>query len=184
MFYMFVITLFSYIICCIQKLVFNVVVHFYLMTRRSQVSVHLVFPAGRPPALGTISRIQGDCAASDLQWRQAKTERRKRRMTYPINVARNVARTITNTSRVMVSDIELLPSARLASGFMEMVHQRPPKPAVVFVVPVFEIESNEPPPTTKRELLAACRAGLAVYFHRYIYDLNILNLKSLTHFFS
>ncbi|XP_011707767.1 PREDICTED: beta-1,4-glucuronyltransferase 1-like [Wasmannia auropunctata] len=133
-----------------------------------KVSVHLVFPAGRPPALGAISHTQGDCAASDLQWRQAETERRKRRMTYPINVARNVARTLANTSRVLVSDIELLPSARLASGFMEMVHQRPPKHGVVFVVPVFEIESNEPPPTTKRELLAACRAGLAVYFHRFV----------------
>ncbi|KYM96887.1 N-acetyllactosaminide beta-1,3-N-acetylglucosaminyltransferase [Cyphomyrmex costatus] len=142
---------------------------FYLMTRRSQVSVHLVFPAGRPPALGAIcSRtLQSDCAASDLQWRQAETERWKRKMTYPINVARNVARTMANTSRVLVSDIELLPSARLASGFMEMVHQRPPKHGVVFVVPIFEIESNEPPPVTKRELLAACRAGLAVYFHRY-----------------
>ncbi|XP_018362596.1 PREDICTED: beta-1,4-glucuronyltransferase 1-like isoform X2 [Trachymyrmex cornetzi] len=134
-----------------------------------KVSVHLVFPAGRPPALSAISRThQGDCAASDLQWRQAETERRKRRMTYPINVARNMARTMANTSRVLVSDIELLPSARLASGFMEMVHHRPPKHGVVFVVPVFEIESNEQPPATKRELLAACSAGLAVYFHRFV----------------
>ncbi|XP_025158248.1 beta-1,4-glucuronyltransferase 1 isoform X2 [Harpegnathos saltator] len=133
-----------------------------------KVSVHLVFPAGRPPAVGTIGRTQGDCAASDLQWRQAETERRKRSMTYPINVARNVARTTANTSRVLVSDIELLPSARLASGFMEMVRQRPPKIGVIFVVPVFEIESNEQPPATKLELLAACHAGLAVYFHRFL----------------
>jgi len=140
------------------------------MTGQSQVSVHLVFPAGRPPALGAIS-TQGDCAASDLQWRQAETERRKRRMTYPVNVARNVARTLANTSRVLVSDIELLPSTQLASSFMEMVHQRPPKHGVVFVVPVFEIESNESPPATKRELLAACRTGLAVYFHRCMQNL-------------
>ncbi|XP_024869548.1 beta-1,4-glucuronyltransferase 1-like [Temnothorax curvispinosus] len=133
-----------------------------------KVSVHLVFPAGRPPALGAISRVQGDCAAFDLQWRQSETERRKRKMTYPINVARNVARTVANTSRVLVSDIELLPSARMASGIMEMVHQKPPKLGVVFVVPVFEIESNEPPPATKRQLLVACRAGLAVYFHRFV----------------
>jgi len=133
---------------------------------RSQVSVHLVFPASQPPVLGAIDYGQGDCVASDLQWRQAETERRKRNMMYPINVARNVAKMTANTSRVLVSDIELLPSVRLASGFMEMVHQRPPKVGVVFVLPVFEIESNEPPPATKRELLAASRAGLAVYFHR------------------
>ncbi|KAL0117581.1 hypothetical protein PUN28_010411 [Cardiocondyla obscurior] len=133
-----------------------------------KVSVHLVFPASRPPALSAIGRTQGDCAASDLQLRPAETERRKRQMTYPVNVARNVARTVANTSRVLVSDIELLPSARLASSFMEMVHQRPPKHGVVFVVPVFEIESYEPPPDTKSELLAACRAGLAVYFHRFV----------------
>lgn len=140
----------------------------YLTCNRSQVSVHLVFPVGRAPVMGAIGRTQGDCAASDLQGRQTKTERRRKSLTYPINVARNVARTAANTSRVLVSDIELLPSARLASGFMEMVRQRPPKVGVIFVVPVFEIESNEQPPATKLELLAACRAGLAVYFHRYI----------------
>nr|XP_012234474.1 PREDICTED: beta-1,4-glucuronyltransferase 1-like isoform X2 [Linepithema humile] len=133
-----------------------------------KVSVHLVFPAGRPPVLGAVDYTQGDCVASDLQWRQAETERRKRNMMYPINVARNVARATANTSRVLVSDIELLPSVRLASGFMEMVHQRPPKVGMVFVLPVFEIESSEPPPATKRELLAASRAGLAVYFHRFL----------------
>lgn len=142
-------------------------VRLYIKAIRSQVTVHLVFPAGRPPALGSIpGRTQGDCAASDLQWRQAETERRKRSMTYPINVARNVARMTANTSRVLVSDIELLPSARLASSFLEMMRRKPPKVGVVFVVPVFEIETNESPPTTKRELLVACGAGLAVYFHR------------------
>ncbi|XP_066594015.1 beta-1,4-glucuronyltransferase 1-like [Prorops nasuta] len=134
----------------------------------AKVSVHLVFPAGRPPALGQVTLSQGDCAASDLQWREAETERRKRAMTYPINVARNVARMEAKTARVLVSDIELLPSDNLASGFIEMVRGKTPKLGVVFVLPVFEIEANETPPTNKKQLLAAIRAGLAVYFHRFL----------------
>ncbi|XP_060819531.1 beta-1,4-glucuronyltransferase 1-like [Bombus pascuorum] len=133
-----------------------------------KVSVHLVFPASRPPALGQITRIRGDCAATDLQKGDGGTERKRRSMIYPINVARNVARIQANTTRVLVTDIELLPSQRLASGFMEIVREKTPKGRMVFVVPVFEIESNEVPPLTKKELLSATKAGLAVYFHRFL----------------
>ncbi|XP_033211638.1 beta-1,4-glucuronyltransferase 1-like isoform X2 [Belonocnema kinseyi] len=133
-----------------------------------KVSVHLIFPSGRPPALGHINRSQGDCAASDLQWRKTETERKQRDMTYPINVARNIARMQAGTERVLVSDIELFPSEKLASGFLKMLHGRPLKTNVVFVVPVFEIETNEEPPRNKRQLIAAARVGLAVYFHRYV----------------
>ncbi|XP_014614590.1 PREDICTED: beta-1,4-glucuronyltransferase 1-like isoform X2 [Polistes canadensis] len=137
-------------------------------TAMSKVSVHLVFPAGRVPALGRAYKEKDDCTASDLQWRGTETERWKSGMTYPINVARNVARTSASTVRVLVSDIELLPSERLASGFVAMVHGRPPKLGVVFVLPVFEIDKNEQPPSNKRELLSAAKAGLAVYFHRFL----------------
>ena len=132
------------------------------------MSVHLVFPAGLPPALRQVTRTQGDCAASDLQRGESGTERKQRGMPYPINVARNVARMQANTTRVLVTDIELLPSNKLASSFMEMARGKPPKAGVVFVVPVFEIKSNQRPPSTKRELLLATKAGVAVYFHRFL----------------
>ncbi|XP_029048405.1 beta-1,4-glucuronyltransferase 1-like [Osmia bicornis bicornis] len=133
-----------------------------------KVSIHLVFPADSPPLLRETARNHGDCAASDLQKGERETERNQKRMTYPINVARNVARIQANTTRVLVSDIELLPSEKLASGFMKLVRRRVPKTGIVFVVPVFEIESNQKPPSTKKELLLAIEAGRAVYFHRFL----------------
>ncbi|XP_076386660.1 beta-1,4-glucuronyltransferase 1 isoform X2 [Megachile rotundata] len=135
-----------------------------------KVSVHLVFPASRPPVLSPVHSTgrHSNCAALDLQRRGAETERIQKLMTYPINVARNVARMQANTTRVLVSDIELLPSDKLASGFMKIVHGRTPKTGIVFVVPVFEIESNQRPPSTKKELLLAIETGIAVYFHRFL----------------
>ncbi|XP_033342144.1 beta-1,4-glucuronyltransferase 1 [Megalopta genalis] len=133
-----------------------------------KVSVHLVFPTSRPPTLGQSTLAQGDCAASDLQRGAAETERKRIGMSYPINVVRNVARMQANTSRVLVTDIELLPSEKLASSFMEMVRGKSPKKGIVFVLPVFEIESRRQPPSTKKQLLLATKAGTAVYFHRFL----------------
>lgn len=108
-----------------------------------------------------------DCSASELQLDSANsTERRRWNIVYPINVARNVARTLAPTQRVLVSDVELLPSEKLASRFLAMLKGRSPKKAIAFVLPTFEIEAGEALPRNKKELLDALRAGLAVYFHR------------------
>ncbi|KAK0083154.1 hypothetical protein PV325_009239 [Microctonus aethiopoides] len=136
-----------------------------------KLSVHLIFlTADHLPTtvINDKSQSKGDCAAWDLQWNDVDTERTRHRLIYPINVARNVARNLATTSRVLVSDVELLPSDKLASGFMEMIHGRPPRFGLVFVVPVFEIEQHQRPPTNKRELMNAITNGLAVYFHKYI----------------
>ncbi|XP_043289083.1 beta-1,4-glucuronyltransferase 1-like [Venturia canescens] len=141
----------------------------------AKVTVHLVFPVGRPPVLSPLVRRVsfGDCAASDLQFKKSDTERKKRGMRYPINVARNVARSLSPGKRVLVSDIELLPSERLASGFLRMINtRRLPVPTdrtdLVFVVPIFEIDARERAPRNKTQLVAAVRNGLAVYFHRFV----------------
>lgn len=111
---------------------------------------------------------QGDCAASDIQQQDLETERKHAGMIYPINVARNIARNLAITSRVLVSDIELLPSDKLASGFLKMINDRPVKLGLVFVLPVFEIEETEIIPINKMELLKLAHNELAIYFHKYI----------------
>ncbi|OXU17931.1 hypothetical protein TSAR_012079 [Trichomalopsis sarcophagae] len=138
----------------------------------SKVSVQLIFPRSRPAALtSSLQSIhRSDCAAVEVQHSAGRangTERRRAGIAYPINVARNVARSLAPTQRVLVSDIELLPSERLASRFCAMLKGRSPKRAIAFVLPVFEVEAGERPPNNKRQLLAALRNGLAVYFHRF-----------------
>ncbi|XP_074110640.1 beta-1,4-glucuronyltransferase 1 [Cotesia typhae] len=137
-----------------------------------KLSVHLIFPANQIPIIASDDYLpeDGDCAALDLQWERLESvaERRDKGLTYPINVARNVAKTLAMTTRVLVADIELLPSDKLASGFFKMINGQPPHKGLAFVVPVFEIEETQQPPKNKRELMAAINKDLAVYFHKYM----------------
>jgi len=67
-------------------------------------------------------------------------------LTYPINVARNVAKENAETHFVLASDVELVPSEFAVEWFMEMIrkdeeplmHQSRGYPSV-FVLPVFEV---------------------------------------------
>ncbi|XP_008556765.1 beta-1,4-glucuronyltransferase 1 [Microplitis demolitor] len=136
-----------------------------------KLSVHLIFPANLQPIIkNNYLAEDGDCSALDLHWQlqESLTDRKDRGLTYPINVARNVAKSLAMTSRVLVSDIELLPSDKLASGFLKMIDGQPPRKGLAFVVPVFEIEETQQPPKNKRELMAAINKDLAVYFHKYM----------------
>ncbi|XP_011503095.1 PREDICTED: beta-1,4-glucuronyltransferase 1-like [Ceratosolen solmsi marchali] len=135
----------------------------------ARVSVHLVFPRDKPARCLLPGREIGDCAAPDLQALVAKgTERQGPGIAYPINVVRNVARSLAPTQCVLVSDVELLPSEALASRFVAMLRGRPPRRTLAFVLPVFEVEASEQPPGNKAQLQAALRAGSAVYFHRFL----------------
>ena len=79
---------------------------------------------------------------------------------YPVNAARNVARLTSTTSHVLVSDLELFPSARLADNFVSLVADRGnvySGEKLVFVVPTFEIEEGEEFPANKQRLLELYR---------------------------
>ncbi|XP_014206738.1 beta-1,4-glucuronyltransferase 1-like [Copidosoma floridanum] len=141
----------------------------------SKVSVHFIFPRNEPPSLeappsaADLASPDRSCGAADLQRKTANsTDRHRLGLLYPINVARNVARSLAPTQRVLVSDIELLPSEHLASQFAAMLKGRTPKRAIAFVLPVFEIEARLAPPANKKQLLVALRTGNAVYFHRFL----------------
>jgi N-acetyllactosaminide beta-1,3-N-acetylglucosaminyltransferase len=85
-------------------------------------------------------------------------------------VARNVARACSKTKYVLVSDVELMPSADLARKFAAFVGRETQKapPHRVFVLPVFEIAPGREVPRTKRDLVGMVLARTAFYFHSLI----------------
>jgi hypothetical protein len=101
------------------------------------------------------------------------TYKKAKKLPYPVNVARNVAREMATTHYILPSDIELYPNPNLIPDFLEMIRlndtnlQRPsPK---VFVLSIFEVEANVTAlPHDKRELLKMLGNKSAIPFHKYV----------------
>ena len=86
-----------------------------------------------------------------------ETYRKRLKLDYPVNVARNVARQTVSTHFVFPSDMELYPSPGLIPTFLEMVRRNGPllrkKKPRVFVNSIFEIEAGHSLPENKTELI-------------------------------
>ncbi|KAJ3584938.1 hypothetical protein NHX12_013661 [Muraenolepis orangiensis] len=80
-------------------------------------------------------------------------------VSYPNNLLRNVARSGTEASYVLVVDVDMAPSADLHRQFVSMVARRPPASDEVFVLPAFEIRHVRKLPATKSELVQLYQVG-------------------------
>ncbi|XP_023215139.1 beta-1,4-glucuronyltransferase 1-like [Centruroides sculpturatus] len=96
--------------------------------------------------------------------------RETHKLSYPINLARNVARKMARTHYVLASDIELYPSLDLVPRFLDMVLEHNVSSLRVYVLPVFEVEENSKVPDTKKELLEMMSSKKAVFFHKLVCD--------------
>ncbi|XP_031334347.1 beta-1,4-glucuronyltransferase 1-like [Photinus pyralis] len=99
----------------------------------------------------------------------------KANLTYPINVARNIAKRSAQTHFVLASDIELYPSPNLIPKFLRFVEENRKlierKTKKVFVLPVFEVLLNQTLPSNKTALQKMFNAKRAFYFHKRICSL-------------
>lgn len=154
----------------------------------SRVSVHFVFPETSPPvfpkssqmslssleSIDALIKFPADCSCPEAVLNGTlRTFREESGLTYPVNVARNVARQASHTSHVLVSDVELLPSVSMVPAFRVLfrtyMSTHTPPARHVFVLPVFEIEARvRTIPSTKEEIQHLYSEGQAVYFHRWV----------------
>lgn len=80
-------------------------------------------------------------------------------ISYPNNLLRNVARSGTESSYVLVLDIDMMPSADLPQQFLAMIARREPASDEVFVLPAFEIRHARKVPTNKAQLVQLYQVG-------------------------
>ncbi|XP_043472898.1 beta-1,4-glucuronyltransferase 1-like [Leptopilina heterotoma] len=101
----------------------------------------------------------------------SKLYKTEKRLLYPVNLGRNVARESAVTHYVLASDIELYPSPNLPEKFLEMIRRKnqpslsKPNPKV-FVLSIFEVTKTAQPPTNKTILLQMLKSGKAIPFHK------------------
>ncbi|KAK7067084.1 hypothetical protein SK128_025292 [Halocaridina rubra] len=152
----------------------------YLRTCRSKniekyVSFHLFFNISHTPRkIPTFEELMKrdiNCNDKPPLWSNTKTYRHQKNLSYPINVARNIARLASQTYFVLPCDVELIPSVNVIPEFFEML-RRPDvstttKPRV-YVLPVFEVKENLEVPRAKKELQRMLQRGDAIVFHENI----------------
>lgn len=93
----------------------------------------------------------------------------QKKLLYPVNVGRNVAREMAQTHYILPSDIELYPSPNISSKFLEMIAKNTgpllSKNPKVFPLHIFEVSANSQVPETKtvlKEMLSNGKFELSI----------------------
>lgn len=94
----------------------------------------------------------------------------QKKLLYPVNVGRNVAREMAQTHYILPSDIELYPSPNIITKFLELIAENKgpllSKNPKVFPLHIFEVSANQQVPETKTLLKEMLVNGSALPFHK------------------
>ncbi|XP_018014172.2 beta-1,4-glucuronyltransferase 1 [Hyalella azteca] len=135
---------------------------------------HIFFPVDHlPSSIPKIEDVLVPSCSLPPPSTNGPTYKSSHNLTYPVNVARNVARIAAATYFVLASDVELYPSLNFISRFLALMStrdaSRETKPhRRVYVLPIFEVKSGIRPPATKTSLVRLLRRGAAIPFHKFV----------------
>lgn len=100
----------------------------------------------------------------------AQLYKTQKKLLYPVNVGRNIARDAAMSHFILASDIELYPNPGLVRKFLEMIARKGdswerdnPR---VFPLSIFEVDSTVAVPRDKTELQELLRTNKAIPFHK------------------
>ena len=145
------------------------------------VNFHLFFDYKHTPKVKIPSdptTLPVNCSAftpNDIRFGEnLPTYKKTKKLPYPVNVARNVARETATTHYILPSDIELYPNPNLIPDFIDMLRRNTtelqrPNPNKLFVLSIFEVEANVTAlPQDKSELIYMLTNKTAIPFHKYV----------------
>lgn len=146
---------------------------------RDRVSFHLAFPGDRLPTRNNpIERSTLDCLRPEaalhqlLKKRSSELLRWRLKNPYPQNHLRNLARKNCQTSRVFLTDIDIIPSLDMADGLEVFIKSDSCSSLCAYVIPTYEVDERVPFPKNKSELVRLKGRGLARPFHHKVFIYN------------
>lgn len=145
---------------------------------RQYVTFHVYFSSKHIPKNllkhDKVLEQQFNCSAQPpfINATDAQLYKTQKKMLYPVNVGRNIARDTAMTHFILASDIELYPSPGLVHKFLTMISRnegelrKRTKPRV-FPLSIFEVDGSVAvPPRDKTELQSLFQRGKAILFHK------------------
>jgi len=110
-----------------------------------QVSFHIAFPIRHPPEnLEHLVNVDLSCGKNRFTRPSANSSMNyaNTKIPYPHNMLRNVAVYFAETSYILVTDIDMVPSVNLQSDFFKLSKRKGGNSKLVFVLPVFEAKAS------------------------------------------
>lgn len=134
----------------------------------------LMTPGAKAPSWRDLDESYSCTTMEEVVYLQYVPRVASNKVGYPINVARNVARTMAKTRFVLAADIELYPSDNIIPRFLNHLASGERTDAKlgprVYVLPVFEVPKAEEPPNNKADLVKMLREDRAIFFHQWLCD--------------
>ncbi|CAG2054209.1 unnamed protein product [Timema podura] len=148
---------------------------------RERVSFHLMFSKDRPPSNSKSEfpkKPKMDCHKPEavldelVRLRRPETGKWRVKNAYPQNHMRNLARRNCQSSHVFLTDVDIIPSARLAEGLDTFLRTNKCKGKCAYVIPTYEIDDRVKFPHNKTDLIRLAKKGLARPFHHKVFIFN------------